>query len=306
MKMPYIQFYCRDWMGEQGLQRLGYAERGLWIELLCLMATGDEYGYLTNGGKPLTPAEIARLTRGDKQEVEQLLQHLLEQNVYSTDARGVIFSRRMVKDAHIRTVRTEAGKAGAAAKNQKEHQNPEPREPEPRTHSLPAILPKQMPKQMPKQNTPPAACGKYTDTIVAILNARPETSSMNVNDITTLLRQSEDAGRDWKKLATEWIMDTANALKPWDNPIGKLRAYLQHEPRPAAGNRFKEPARPVSRFDQVVLGNSTVKKYALELLNATPDTEPTILHRAEDILSPPEFENVKRYVAQLKAEGVGR
>lgn len=137
MKMPYIQFYCRDWMGEQGLQRLGYSERGLWIELICLMATGDRYGYLTNGGKPLTVSEIARLTRGDPKEVKQLLDHLLQQNVYSVDEQGVIFSRRMVHDEHIRQVRAEAGKAGQAAKQ--EH-NREPIISEPRTQSLPTLL----------------------------------------------------------------------------------------------------------------------------------------------------------------------
>lgn len=130
MKMPWIKFFPRDWQSETGLQFLGYAERGLWIDMICLMATGERYGYLSINGKPMDAPTIARMTRGDEHLVEQLLEHLLKQNVYAVDDDGFIFSRRMVRDMYIHEVRSSAGKSKHShpKKNPESRiQNPEPR-----------------------------------------------------------------------------------------------------------------------------------------------------------------------------------
>ena len=79
MKLPYIKFYPRDWMGEVGLQSLSYDARGLWIDMLCIMASSDRYGYLLNGSEPMDAETLARVTRGDKQTVAKLLKQLLKQ-----------------------------------------------------------------------------------------------------------------------------------------------------------------------------------------------------------------------------------
>lgn len=109
MKMPFIKFYPRDWMGETSLQCLDYDARGLWIEMLCLMATSDRYGYLLFAGKPMTERQLARMTRGEPEKVKQLVGELIEHGVVSRcDETGALFSRRLVKDAQLHDVRSNA------------------------------------------------------------------------------------------------------------------------------------------------------------------------------------------------------
>jgi hypothetical protein len=116
MKMPFLKFFPRDWMGETALQCLDYSARGLWIEMICLMSTSERYGYLIFGGQALTPAQIARMTRGTEAQVKKLLNQLFQQGVYNVcPETGAIYSRRMVKEAELHQVRSVAGRRGAIA-----------------------------------------------------------------------------------------------------------------------------------------------------------------------------------------------
>ena len=63
MKMPFIKFYVRDWMGDPQLRMCSIAARGLWFEMICLMHGAKRCGFLeTQAGKPLTDDETSRLT----------------------------------------------------------------------------------------------------------------------------------------------------------------------------------------------------------------------------------------------------
>lgn len=116
MKLPFIKFFPRDWMGETALQCLGYAARGLWIEIICLMSTSERYGYLIFGGKALTPQQIALMTRGDPKEVEALLDQLIQQGVCSVCRKtGAIYCRRMASEFDLSGKRSAAGRRGALA-----------------------------------------------------------------------------------------------------------------------------------------------------------------------------------------------
>lgn len=46
MKRPSFQFYPADWRNNTKLQRSTFHERGLWLEVMCLMHDSDEYGIL--------------------------------------------------------------------------------------------------------------------------------------------------------------------------------------------------------------------------------------------------------------------
>ena len=46
MKRPSLQFYCADWRGNSKLRRCSFAERGIWVEIICLLHDSDEYGIL--------------------------------------------------------------------------------------------------------------------------------------------------------------------------------------------------------------------------------------------------------------------
>ena len=104
---PWAKFYFRDWLSESGLKLCGYAARGLWIDLLATMYDLERPGYLQIAGKPVTLEQIAQLRGGTPAEVRRLLGELDRAGVLSRDESGVIYSRRMVRDARERDTTAE-------------------------------------------------------------------------------------------------------------------------------------------------------------------------------------------------------
>ena len=46
MKRPAFQFYPGDWGSNANLRRCSHSERGIWVDVLCLMHDSEEYGVL--------------------------------------------------------------------------------------------------------------------------------------------------------------------------------------------------------------------------------------------------------------------
>jgi hypothetical protein len=111
-KLPAFQFYPADWRKDPGVQALGYFERGVWFEILCLMHESEQRGKLLLNGKPMPNEALARLLGLDKQILTKALSVLLDYGVASYDQQNALISRRMVRDEQIRQIRTEAGKLG--------------------------------------------------------------------------------------------------------------------------------------------------------------------------------------------------
>lgn len=112
MKLPALMFYTTDWLEEPGLKLSSLAARGLWIDMLCIMSAAQPRGYLKVNDKPLTEAQLAMLVRADVSEVTRLLKELDAQSVFSRNAQGVIYSRRIVRDEKIRQQNSRNGKRG--------------------------------------------------------------------------------------------------------------------------------------------------------------------------------------------------
>jgi hypothetical protein len=113
MKRPAFQFYPKDWRDETSLRLCSMAARGLWIELMCLMHASDNYGYLEVAGQPISDAQIARLVGEPVKSVSAWIAELSQHNVCSYDERGIMFSRRMVRDEALREERAAGGIKGA-------------------------------------------------------------------------------------------------------------------------------------------------------------------------------------------------
>lgn len=112
MKRPAFQFYPADWRKDPALSACSLASRGLWIELMCVAHEGGTYGVLSINGKPMAPAQMARMVGESPSTVVKLLAELEDAGVFSRDEQGCIFSRRMVKDERVRNVRADAGRLG--------------------------------------------------------------------------------------------------------------------------------------------------------------------------------------------------
>lgn len=139
-KAPAYQWYPGDHRRDVALQACTFEARALWREMLDLMHDGEPRGYLTAGGVPIDDATLARMVGAPLAKVRRWREELEQRGVFSRTDAGVIYSRRMVKDEHIRQVRAAAGKQGGN----------------------PALLDKQKSKQSP--NHPPNQTGEQNPT----------------------------------------------------------------------------------------------------------------------------------------------
>lgn len=93
-----MKFYPRDWRGDQSLRAVSLTARGLWMEMLCVMHEASPYGHLILGGRAVSNDVLARMAGAGVDEVSALLIELESAGVLSRTRKGVIYSRRMVKD----------------------------------------------------------------------------------------------------------------------------------------------------------------------------------------------------------------
>lgn len=118
MKLPFIKFYPRDWQADMGLRQCSLAARGLWFEMLCIMAQSEQYGHLVNTSRvnAISDDSLCRLIGCSKDDLYRLRDELLDAGVPGVDeSTGTWFSRRMVREQHKRELCAEAGKAGGGS-----------------------------------------------------------------------------------------------------------------------------------------------------------------------------------------------
>lgn len=109
-------FYPGDWLRDAALRSCSVAARGLWIDLLCFMHDGTPYGHLAVGKdtpkdtpKGIPEGSLAPMVGLHLPQLRSLLRELERAGVFARTAKGVIFSRRMVRDEQLRQVRAAAG-----------------------------------------------------------------------------------------------------------------------------------------------------------------------------------------------------
>ena len=101
MKLIWIKWFPSDWLSDEALRGCSVEARGLWVDMISLMAKSEKEGYLLAGKTAINANQLSRIAGIDFDKCEQLLSELGSHGVYSIDD-GVIFSRRMVKDSKLR------------------------------------------------------------------------------------------------------------------------------------------------------------------------------------------------------------
>lgn len=112
VKRPSFQFYPGDWLRATELRSCSVGARGLWIDMICLMHEGSPYGHLMVGDKVILPDNLARMVGATIEDVEGWLEELEQSRVFSRTDSGCIFSRRMLRDEEVRSVRAAGGVLG--------------------------------------------------------------------------------------------------------------------------------------------------------------------------------------------------
>lgn len=112
MKLPAITLYPGDWLRDD-VSGCSLTAQGLWLRMMFLMHDSDRYGYLSMNGSVIPSESLARRCGCDSlTQYEALLSELGRAGVPGVTKEGVIFSRRMVRDAKKRKDAVLNGKKG--------------------------------------------------------------------------------------------------------------------------------------------------------------------------------------------------
>lgn len=117
-KLPALVFYPGDWLRD-AVAGCSLAAQGLWLRMMILGHDSERYGYLTTNGLPTPPESIARRCGCTLDQFKTLLDELDAAGVPSRTPEGIIYSRRMARDANLRAVRAKAGSKGGKQKSSK-------------------------------------------------------------------------------------------------------------------------------------------------------------------------------------------
>lgn len=122
-RQPFLKFFTADWRSDPALRTCSLAARGLWIDMLCLMHEATNRGDLAVRDRTLDSRQLAALVGTSQQECEKLLEELRDAGVFSVRRNGVIYSRKMEKEALNSSKKADNGKLGAAARYGKQSDN---------------------------------------------------------------------------------------------------------------------------------------------------------------------------------------
>ena len=185
------QWFWSDWAGDVAVRSLTPAERGLWMDLLTLAATGNPTGYVVDArGEPLPLEQIARFANCTLAECSSLIDGILKKGVASRDRSGRLLNRRMVRDLELSVKRKRAGSIGAASTKLK--------------WQAISGLPQQLPGHVPRQ------------TGTRALPSRNTTSTFSVSARDGALQQSGSATEPGRAtIATSEDLKTSMQRKGW-------------------------------------------------------------------------------------------
>ena len=118
MKHGWSKFWWQDWQSDVALRMCSPGARGVWMDMLCVMAAAQPRGYLlVNGGEMPSMEMLGRLFGTDAQTASDLIEELERNGVFSRvrnpnsdpsrgPTTGTIFCRRMIRDSEA----SEAGR----------------------------------------------------------------------------------------------------------------------------------------------------------------------------------------------------
>lgn len=112
MKHPWFKFNPTDWRADTALKMCSPVSRLLWLEMIGMMHEATPRGFFLVKGKIPTPQQLSGMLGLSVSDIKNGLKELAENEVYSTDSEGRIFSRRMVREEE----RSEIAKENAGAR----------------------------------------------------------------------------------------------------------------------------------------------------------------------------------------------
>jgi hypothetical protein len=146
MKRPSFQFYVGDWQSNSNLRRCTFSEKGIWLDAMCLMHDGEQYGVLRWPLKELARAIGCKLSELKALVFKGVLKgcesgEACEEYIYIPRSGGkegepvtlipaqpgpIWYSSRMVKDEHVSKSRGKGTRFGEPKPSNEPAGNPQP------------------------------------------------------------------------------------------------------------------------------------------------------------------------------------
>jgi hypothetical protein len=112
-KLPWWKFFTKDFLADTNLKSVSLEAVGLWPYLMCLMHDAPRRGFLARqDGGPYTTEQLAAISGRSSIDVSRLVSELVSSAVFSVSPDGLVYSRRMVKEANLGEIRSEVGRKG--------------------------------------------------------------------------------------------------------------------------------------------------------------------------------------------------
>lgn len=111
-QLLWLKFYPKDWNGDHNLRACSLAARGLLASLLEPMHEAEPYGHLLVRGKKPEYHDLAVIASCSVREVKYGVEELVKHHVLSQNDAGILYSRRMVRDADRRVRQALGGTRG--------------------------------------------------------------------------------------------------------------------------------------------------------------------------------------------------
>ena len=117
---PATLWFWDDWFSSFDVRACSLAARGLWMDMLGIMARSEIMGTLTINGKQIDGTTLARIVGISEAEIQGPLSELEDNRVFSRLPDSTIINRRMFNESQrkelISKIKSSAGKKGAEAR----------------------------------------------------------------------------------------------------------------------------------------------------------------------------------------------
>ncbi|MHB8053654.1 MAG: hypothetical protein ACYDH3_00150 [Candidatus Aminicenantales bacterium] len=117
---PATLWFWDDWFSSFDVRACSLAARGLWMDMLGIMARSEIMGTLTINGKQIDGTTLSRIVGTPEAEINSLLSELEDNRVFSRLPDATIINRRMFGDSQrkelISKIKSSAGKKGAESR----------------------------------------------------------------------------------------------------------------------------------------------------------------------------------------------
>lgn len=235
-KRHWFKWYPADWRGEPSLRMVSRAARSVWVDMLGLMHDSTLIGYLLLNGKKPTPEQLARVLGDDIRDLVVWLEELAAAGVYSETDDGIIYSRKMVRDAAIaeKGRRDIEARGGAWAKPTEKPNRSTARDPGSHPNRVPESIilnanarPLSTVGPGSEEAPEPTAPKGYPEDFERFWLAYPRNQNMS----------KLEAGKAWAKLKAAGALPDAATMA---RAVGGYRKYLadaskgRKDPHPAA------------------------------------------------------------------------